>query len=221
LRHLEPLLDRLRMTDGTVFYEYLERDGLPTPQAVRTTAAVSSAAVFSVVSRSVKAWEGFWRVCPTAIVSQDLFKRFENRGFFPDTSSGRVIDRQLTNGSRMLFTPSEVANLHLARTADVSGVLTLQAALRARRMALKVVLVPEKYTVYAPLLEHPPADPDELYLNHVEQQLRSANVPVVNLLPAFRLEAVTAAAAGRAVYFSDDTHWNAAGVRLAVGTILK
>lgn len=219
LRHLEPLLDRLRLVNGVVFYEYLERDDLPSQRAVRTAAAVQSASVFKVLSLSAKAWEGLWRVCPLTIESQSLYKRFENRGVFPDTSSSRVVEERLSAGSRMLFVPSEVANFTRARVMDLSGVLTLQSALRARGVELRVVLVPEKYTVYAPLLARPPAEPAALYLDALEQRLHAADVPVVNLLPVFRRTAAADLVAGRSLYLADDTHWNAAGVRLAAETI--
>lgn len=221
LRHLEPLVDRLHMENGVVFYEYLERDDVPGQGAVRTTAALQSEGLFSVARLSTKAWEGFWRVCPATIVSQNLYKKFENRGVFPDSSSARVVEGHLSNGMRMLFVPSEVAGLSRPRVIDLAGVLTLQAALRARHLELRIILVPEKYTVYAPLLAQAPADPEVLYLNALEQRLRDADVPVVNLLPTFRRAAVAEAAAGRSLYLADDTHWNASGVRLAAETILK
>src|SRR5207245_11109475 len=81
--------------------------------------------------------------------------------------------------------------------------------------------------VYAPLLEPPGPGPDQSapYLDRVEQGLRAAGIPVVNLTARFRAAATAAlgrgGAGGGSIYFPDDTHWNAAGAALAARDIAR
>jgi len=80
-----------------------------------------------------------------------------------------------------------------------------------------VVIVPEKFTVYAPLLAWPrtPAEGDVL-LEQLERRLREMFVRVVNVAPAFRAAAAELAEHHQYIYWQDDTHWNECGVTIAV-----
>jgi hypothetical protein len=95
---------------------------------------------------------------------------------------------------------------------QVAGVIEDIARLCAQRnVRLVIVLIPDKEQVYR---EHVPAKyhpipPSALY--ELEEALRSRDIPVVNLLDAFRMEA----AKPRLLYWTDDTHWNPDGIRLA------
>ncbi len=219
LRHLLPLVDQLRISRGVVLYEYLEREDLPSSSLVYTQPLIANERVFRAASVAAKVWKGFWDICPLTILSQGFYKRLEREGALPDDYGGNVVAASLRGGSRMLFLPSEIANFRKAHAFDLSGMLTMRDALAARGLEFRMVLVPEKHTVYAPLLANPPAEPSALYLNVLEEKLRAAGISVVNLLPVFRQAAAEQLSTGRRLYLDDDTHWNADGVRLAAETV--
>jgi hypothetical protein len=101
----------------------------------------------------------------------------------------------------------------------------IHAYCRQRGTQLLIVLIPDKERVYQREIPadwvkaHGPLHPS--VLPDVEKALLAKEVPVVNLLPIFQ----SAADRGRSVYWGDDTHWRAEGMRLAAepigNTILK
>lgn len=102
----------------------------------------------------------------------------------------------------------------------VSGVIQrLQRQLDQRDIQLIVVLIPEKEQVYREWIPpHVEAELGPFYsspLPALARELQEAGIQVVNLLSAF--EAATAR--GERVYWRDDTHWNPAGVELAVDAV--
>ena len=219
LRHVEPVIDRLGMTGGTVYYEYLERNPLPGAASVRTHSALEGTALYAPLHAGLKAWNGFWDVCPFTIWAHTAYKHVQNDRVLPNPYAAGVRALSLRTGERLLVMPQEIASFTATRSIDVSGILLLQSALSARGIALRVVLTPEKYTVYAPLLADAPTDPPQLYLDRVEAALRAAHVPVVNLLPALRRAAADALDHGAPPYLLDDTHWSPAGGRVAAAAI--
>src|SRR5205807_1659054 len=76
----------------------------------------------------------------------------------------------------------------------------------------------------------PPARPDRPaqgpgpgagadYLDRLEQDLRAAGIPVLNLTPLISAEAARDLRHDRYLYWLDDIHWNARGIALAAGAI--
>jgi hypothetical protein len=99
--------------------------------------------------------------------------------------------------------------------ADVTDAVRYTSEFLARRgVRLVVVLIPDKESVYPELIppheKQAPALPLSS-LNDLEEHIRAAGVPVVNLLPSFRARAQR----GELLYWPDDTHWNERGIRLA------
>jgi hypothetical protein len=87
---------------------------------------------------------------------------------------------------------------------------------RARGMEIVYVLVPDKERVYAEALPaHIRASVRPSVLPQVEALLREKGLVVVNLQQAF----ADVAARGGLLYWRDDTHWNPAGVELAVEAV--
>jgi hypothetical protein len=97
----------------------------------------------------------------------------------------------------------------------------LERRLRRDGVRLLVVLAPRKYTVYGPLVDGGIGDVDTgaRLLTRIAQRLTDRGVPVVDLTPALRAAARDSLAAGRYVYFLDDTHWNARGIAVAADTV--
>ena len=98
--------------------------------------------------------------------------------------------------------------------AVVRTVAQVARGLRDRGMALVVLLVPEKEQVhvqaFSPERRRALAGSVEL-LGAIASGLAAEGVPAVDLMPVFR----EATAAGRRLYWRDDTHWNDAGIQLA------
>ena len=89
-----------------------------------------------------------------------------------------------------------------------------------------VFFVPAKYRVYAPLLDAPlPGRPTEdlpsAQWDYLSGLCRELGMPCHDLTPALEAEARAALDQGELVYFADDTHWNARGIRAAVAAMAK
>jgi hypothetical protein len=93
----------------------------------------------------------------------------------------------------------------------------LQKELRARNFQLMVILVPSKYTVYQPLIKDAAKTNKSEALDELQKDLQG--VPVVNTTPALRQAAADGIEHGKFLYWRDDTHWNADGVRVAADQI--
>ena len=92
-------------------------------------------------------------------------------------------------------------------------------ALRLPGLTLIVVLVPNKFTAYLPMIEGPAQGDGAALLNGLEVRLRVQRIPTVNLTSVFRARAGQALMSGHYLYWIDDTHWNAAGVDLAAAQV--
>ena len=98
--------------------------------------------------------------------------------------------------------------------AVVQTVKRVAEGFQGRGITLVVLLVPEKEQIHIaalPAEEQPALAQGPALLAAIEDGLKDANVPVVNLLPVF----AAATAQGQRLYWRDDTHWNDAGIRLA------
>ena len=124
------------------------------------------------------------------------------------------------DGSKMLFFAKDVRLL--PKTADERGIARVAQAiahardcLKARGVDLVFLPIPDKSHVYkshlpaSVLAQSPTPSPEPLTV--LDQELRAHGVTTVNLLPAFQAEAST-----KLLFWKDDTHWNAEGVRLGV-----
>ncbi len=225
------LTHRLGLRGGVVIYEALERVKFPAEAPVlpwKRPATVCSR-LFPVPGlRSACAdWSTrlsrFQKVSPLKILAQRAYRALENDDVLPNTLARRnVIRARLGNGDPMLFLSEEVADAGEQRSEDeaVRYFTWLQGLVRQQDLGLLVVLVPDKYTVYSPLIaghEGPPADP--AYLERLELGLHANGIAVVNLAPAFRAAAARDLARGIYIYWRDDSHWNARGIALAATEI--
>lgn len=87
---------------------------------------------------------------------------------------------------------------------------------RLRPRLAAAVFIPAKYRVYAPLLDQAPdrelPNAQWAYLSGLCADL---GLPCLDLTPALRTEAARLLPRGEFVFWPDDTHWNAAGIRAA------
>jgi hypothetical protein len=156
-------------------------------------------------------------------MAERLYRKLANDSLFPNSFASRVQRNNLKNGEPILFYPDDVEASRRRRQVDVSGFKKAYTELAKHNLHLVVLLVPDKYTVYRPLLkdDESPEGPGPLYLNTVEKALREAGVPVINLVDVFRERARQDYDKHQYLYWRDDVHWNPRGVELAAEEIAK
>lgn len=220
------LVDEYHLQGGLVIYQHLGRS--PIPGRPRSTALgfarevrrrLDTCAPLELLG-SVLAWT------PAQILSQRLYRKVHAVLGFPNPGEDVVSVAALPNGKVLGFLSAQVTELQGESAAglDVGFFAELRAALAARNDRLLVLLVPEKYAVYQPMLEDAakwPVPPSVEYLAHVGRSLAEAGVDAIDLTPALREKAQEAARSGRLLYWADDTHWNRDGVDAAVEEIAK
>ncbi len=235
---IRSLAQRLHMKSGIVIYEFLEghfvypefQDFLkkqypwlvrpPPPEAPKP---VIDRVLLRVGGTNLLAtWQPL-SISRLQIVSQQLYRKLENDRFLPNPKRADILVKKLSNGEEMLFEPWEAVMDQQPRDPSWAAPYWswLAQELRKDNLALLVLLVPQKYTIYKPLLQEPapPAVEPTGYLERIEAELRKAGVPVVNLTAPISAEARARLAHGETIYFPDDSHWNAAGISIAAQVI--
>ena len=143
----------------------------------------------------------------------------ENDDILPNGFANAVVEGWFPNGDWMLFLRSRFGpipspDLAVNRWADF--ICWASRELGRDGLELVVMIVPDKFTIYGPLLASPAISTgNEVPLGQLEVLLRHEGVPVVNVTPAFRAAASQALQRHQYLYWQDDTHWNACGVMIA------
>jgi hypothetical protein len=123
----------------------------------------------------------------------------------------------------MLFLDQEVGNFYEPKYDSPAYLSQICALVHSSGNELLVVLVPDKYGVYYPLLrdkrESPPAG--KSHLNDLEDELHRLGVPVLNLMSPLRSQAEEGLQRKEYNYELDESHWNRAGIRTAATEILR
>jgi alginate O-acetyltransferase complex protein AlgJ len=103
-------------------------------------------------------------------------------------------------------------------TVDVclSQLLKLKAELEKSGSSLIFMPVPDKQSIYFEKLKQDSADYP--YLPRLLQLCRQNHLEVVDLYSEYRKQFIQK---GRILYYTDDTHWNAEGVRVAADVLLS
>lgn len=229
---LWPLLQDLRMTSGLVVWEQSERAGLPqTPLSSsqpdhgwksRLADRIIGPERTEALRRLNKRAGALWRYSPLQILFGRAVKLLQNAEIFPNPYRHEVVTGKLRNGREILFLPTELENYEQDRQTDPKFFIQLKTELQNKGIGLLVLLVPDKYVVYHDLLSPVSTRPERRpFLDVVEQRLADANIPVVNLTPRFRKQAQMLLAYDEYLYWLDDTHWNAEGIREAAQAIAE
>jgi hypothetical protein len=213
---ISAMVKRLRMDHGLVVHEYMPRWDLGSYNSI-------------AASMEPEEEEAAWRKMRTQLgelfldspirgLTRRAYERLEDDRILPNAARENVRIHSLRNGDRMLFFPADEDSFYQSRPIDIFYWKKLRAVLRAGNQELLVMLVPDKYSVYQPLLSgvRPRSANTPEYLDELEKALKDAGIPVVNLLEAFRKEAANRIDGRSYIYWCDDTHWNADGVDLAV-----
>jgi hypothetical protein len=225
------LIQRLQMRDGLVIWEVLERSGLPESVQAETSQLSKVASKIAPPNseiyrnlRSLKIWTlSYLAYSPLSIFLNRTFQKAENGVWLPNPLEKNVLVGRLHNGDNMLFLDSEVQMFYRPIHDSGTYLSEINALVHATGNQLLVLLVPEKYNVYYPLLvekgESPPED--EFRLNHLEKDMRRLGIPVLNLTPQLRSQAEEGLQRREYNYWIDDTHWNRRGIQTAAMAILQ
>ncbi len=211
---------------GVLIFEFLEGRGPPSIMVTRDRAPVGrcpqALAELPGVCTNYNRVVERWRVSPLRVVTGRMLRRLQNDRWLPNPYRDVVTRTSLPDGSAMLFESSEWT-WALPRTDEdriVRYFQWLDRRLRLEEVQLLVVLAPKKHTVYGPLLERQrDGESGAQSLARIAAGLEAARVGVINLTEPLRAAAEIELAAGRYVYFLDDTHWNAAGIAAAARVI--
>ncbi len=228
------LLHSLQMTGGLVVWLQSERGPLPltlddlSPDTreqswrYRIVRSAIGDERTKALRRIKKYVFSLWSYSPLQILFGRAIKVLQNDKILPNPYRGTIVDVQLRNGREILFLPTELENYDRDRATNPQFFAQLKEQLQMRGIGLLVLLVPDKYVVYHDLLlpalpreKHPP------FLNVVEQRLAAADVPVLNLTPRFRNQAQALLPRDEYLYWLDDSHWNAGGIRDAAAMIAE
>jgi hypothetical protein len=233
---LASLAATLKLRPGVAIFELLERQArIPPPARVdepvvsyppgRSVVPASRAGAFETRFLPMVHRLSPWVESPLRIETLRFLRWFQDDVFEPNGHAAAVVRRQLPGGDDMLFIPWDLGPVGDPQplVAAWTDYLTWYARkLRQHDLQLMVVLVPNKYTVYGPLTAGGPREPEgAALLRGVADRLRSGGLSVVDLTPLFTAQAAARLPRKEYLYWRDDTHWNAAGIRLAAETVWR
>jgi len=160
----------------------------------------------------------FWQMSPTRIVATRFFNSLENDKIFPNQGAKTIQSLALPSGDKLLFRDYEYELATLDRgpaavARSMTGFRWLKSELDRRHLRLIVLLLPNRYTLYQPLLTRTDA-PWAHYLDNVDAALHNEGIETVNGLDYYRAAAQQEVNNGQLSFFREDAHWNARGVRL-------
>lgn len=220
LKQIRLLARELGMHGGLVIYEYLERQGLPSvPSRTPRTSRKRSGGAEDRPATEASPFS--WEFSRLRILANRMYRFFQNDWILPNPYAVNASVRRLANGREMLFLPGEREGEDASRPVDAAYWTWLAGELRGDGFQLIVLLVPDKSTVYEPLLSGREArnGPASDYLDRLEKSLSSAGMLVVNLKGVFQERAARELPANSYLYWRDDTHWNGHGMRIAAEEI--
>ncbi len=209
---LEKWMGMLQMNRGTVILQHLERKQIPR-NFWRT--GVRMRFPFNLLHSP-------FENSPLKVMVQRSFRVLQDDRLLPNLAKDAVIIGDLPTGDVMLFPRTDASERHSPQQADeLADSLTLLAhRLEGRGLKFLVALVPNKFTVYGPLLKPPLVVDEHLnYLGDLARALGKRNISVVDVTPNLANEAGARLPGGKYVYFLDDTHWNADGIDISAQVI--
>lgn len=207
---------REKISDGYIFYQHLERSPIPTDQMLAMQARGHRIPMSPGNRHRVYRYLGYARgllTSPLQVAIRRGLKGLHNDVVFPNIYARAVVRKTLANGRDILFLPADVAAHQLSTERAVAFWKAYSERAETLGLKLIVILVPTKYTVYAPLLS-PPELPTS-NMPQVAAALNAAGVKTVDLTSTFQRKAAELLPRGEYIYWRDDTHWNPGGVEVA------
>jgi hypothetical protein len=231
LRSTEAVAERLQMHRGVIIYEFLEAHLLDAPPAATPDGARSrsQALVLRALGTSwadrIRIPLNQWHDSPLQGLAVKLEKQLRNGVLLPNSFQDFVLEEKLRNGETMVFLPVEFkspANRALAAERWAAYFAWYAGELQKDGFDFVVLLVPNRSTIYAPLLEHPrDTGVSREILKQLASRLEEQHLRVVSLLSRYDAEASARLPRNSYLYLLDDTHWNGDGTAIAAEEILK
>jgi hypothetical protein len=231
LRSTEAVAQRLQMHRGVVIYEFLEAHLLDAPPAATPDGARtrSQALVLRALGTSwadrIRIPLNQWHDSPFQGLAVKLEKQLHNDVLLPNSFADFVLQEKLRNGETMAFLTSEFkspANPALAAERWAAYFAWYADELRKDGLEFVVLLVPNRSTIYAPLLEQPrDTSVSRGALEQLASRLQAKRVPTVSLVSRYDAEASARLPGHGYLYLLDDTHWNGDATAIAAHEILQ
>jgi hypothetical protein len=231
LRSLEAVAQRLGLHHGLVIFEFLESRALQEPPSATSEGAHSSAQTFFFRALGQE-WTDRLGTPPNELhssplqaLSAKLEEKIQDDTLLPNSFESFVMPEKLNNGEPIVFLPAEFKSPLDARKAAerwAAYFAWYSAQLRNDGLELVVLLVPNRATIYAPLLAQPRDVSGSLAtLEDLAHALQNAGVPTVSVEPRFARDAALLLDQKKYLYFLDDTHWNGNGTAIAADEIFN
>lgn len=225
LRSLEQVAQHIGLRRGYVIFEFLESRALQDPPA--DTPDGGRGQIQTAIFRALgPEWTdrlgtplNQLHASPLGAVSIKVEKQLQNDSLLPNSFARFVVQEKLRNGERIVFLPAEFQSPADPRKAADRWARYLSwyaDSLREDGLQLIVLLVPNRPTIYGPLLAHPrDVSPAAGTISELEAALRRGGVEVVSLEPRFSHEAPSMLSERKYLYLLDDTHWSGTGTAMA------
>jgi SGNH hydrolase-like domain, acetyltransferase AlgX len=231
LRSLEAVAQRLALHHGLVIFEFLESHALQDPPLATPDGARGATQAFFF-----RALGPDWtdrlatplnqlHASPLQALSAKLEKKIQNDTLLPNSFASFVDQENLRNGEPIVFLPAEFMSPNDPRGAAdrwAAYFAWYSVQLRNDGLDLIVLLVPNRTTIYAPLLTHPrDISASRATLEDFAHALQNAGVQSVSLEPRYAHDASILLDQKKYLYFLDDTHWNGNATAIAADEIFK
>ncbi len=224
LGRIRKLAGRLQMRRGLLIYEFLEVHAQEVPPTT-VPERLSWRRRLGLRWLGPKGWylvTGFISSLEHSrlrLLAEKFERAIQNDVVLPNGFAKNVSQERLRNGDWMLFLSSLIEpvsswNANAARWVDYFSWVSREVSRGG--LELVVLLVPNKSTVYGPLLDSARVHTErEDVLGELERRLRQRDIWVVNVSPSFRAAAIEMAEHHQYIYWQDDIHWNECGVSIA------
>ena len=225
------LIERLHMRGGLVIWQVSERVSLPGPvkseaprnQGVNPMTALPFNSNDPTLQRLSIWTDSLLAYSPLKSFLSRGFRKLANGVWLPNPGENLAAVGHLRNGESMLFLQSEVDNFYQPKYEIPTFLSEVRDLVHCSGNEILVLLVPDKYGVYYPLLDdqrRPPPE-RESHLDQLESELHRMGIPVVNLMSPLRSQAAEGLQRREYNYRLDDTHWNRLGIQTAATEILR
>jgi hypothetical protein len=139
----------------------------------------------------------------------------------PNAYKDAALKMELPDGKPILMLKEEV-NRVVKQPDDamvernVAYFVHFQQHLAERGNAMYVMVMPNKYTLYGPLLHAPGAALPVPYVDRVEASMNAKGIKTLNVLHLLQPYAAADITTDRMSYYREDHHWTPLGVRRIV-----
>jgi hypothetical protein len=231
LRSLEAVAQRLGLQHGLVIFEFLEYRALQDPPAATPDGARGAAQTFFFRALGQEWTDRLGpplnelHSSPLQAFSSKLEKKIQDDILLPNSFLSFMIQENLRNGEPIVFLPAEFRSPSDPREAAdrwAAYFAWYSTQLRNDGLDLVVLLVPNRATIYAPLLA-PPRDvsASRATLAAFANALQNAGVRTVPLERRYAHDAAALLDQKKYLYFLDDIHWNGNGTAVAADEIFN